>query len=277
MNSSNCNSSKCCGGTCSAKDAKLAQAYRDTLVAGDRTLCRKIIDLALSSGITPYDLLNDLIWPTMEALQQLYRDDRVTLGQMNMATRLNRAVTDQLTGRIERKPANGKKVLIFCGNAEPEELGGQICADLFECDGWTVRFAGGGVPDDEVLKFIGEFRPELLIMFGTLPSGVPAVRKLIDYLRDVNSCPDMQVMCCGGIYKRAEGLADEIGADLYAEDAKQAVSVANDDPSRRATVDQQTVGRMRRIRKAAARKSEKLSTATIVETSIEETVSAELE
>jgi methanogenic corrinoid protein MtbC1 len=251
-------SSKCCG-NCSASDPKLSQAYRECLLAGDRTLCRKIIDLALSSGISPYDLLNDLIWPTMETLQQLYREDQVTLGNMNMATRLNRAVTDQLTGRLERKESNGKKALIFCGNAEPEELGGQICADLFECDGWCVRFAGGGVPEDEILKFIGDFRPDLLVMFGTLPAGVPAVRKLIDYLREVNSCPDMQVMCCGGIYKRAEGLADEIGADLYAADAKDAVGIANDEPARRATVDQQTVGRMRRIRKAAARKSEKLS------------------
>ena len=58
-----------------------------------------------------------------------------------------------------REPDNGKRVLIFCGNDEPEELGGQICADLFESVGWTVRFAGGGVPDDEVLQMIGEIRP----------------------------------------------------------------------------------------------------------------------
>ena len=70
-----------------------------------------------------------------------------------------------------------------------------------------------------MLKLIGDLRPDLLVMFGTLPSGVPAVRKLIDYLREVNSCPEMQIMCCGGIYKRAEGLAEEIGADLYAPDA----------------------------------------------------------
>src|SRR5207247_10800155 len=147
-----------------------------------------------------------------------------------------------------------RKVLIFCGNDEPEELGGQICAELFECDGWTVRFAGGGVPEDEVLNLIGEFRPDLLVLFATLPGNVLAVRKLVDYLRDVNSCPDMQVMCCGGIYKRAEGLAEEIGADLYAPDAAEAVSIANQDPQKKATVEQQTVGRMRRIRKAAARK-----------------------
>jgi hypothetical protein len=98
-------------------------------------------------------------------------------------------------------------------------------------------------------------------MFGTLPSGVPAVRKLIDYLREVNSCPEMQIMCCGGIYKRAEGLAEEIGADLYAPDAADAVTIANQHPTRKATVDQQTVGRTRRIRKAAARRAQQAAAA----------------
>ena len=64
-------------------------------------------------------------------------------------------------------------------------------------------------------------------------------------------------MCCGGIYKRAEGLAEEIGADLYAPDASTAVQVANENPAQKATLEQQTVGRTRRIRKAAARKTAK--------------------
>src|SRR5688500_5903295 len=236
-------------------NSKLSQAYFEPLLTGDRAACRAAIDSALASGIDAYTLLNDLIWPTMELLQELYREDRISISSRNLATRLNRSTTDQPTAKLPRSASTGKKVLIFCGDDEPEELGGQICADLFESDGWTVRFAGGGVPEDEVLKLIGDVRPDLLVMFGTLPSGVPAVRKLIDYLRDVNSCPEMQVMCCGGIYKRAEGLAEEIGADLYAPDAAQAVRVANEHPTRKATVDQQTVGRTRRIRKAAARKA----------------------
>jgi hypothetical protein len=62
-------------------------------------------------------------------------------------------------------------------------------------------------------------------------------------------------MCCGGIYKRAEGLADEIGADLFAPDAASAVAVAKDQREKRASFEQQTVGRTRRIRKAQARKA----------------------
>jgi methanogenic corrinoid protein MtbC1 len=232
------------------------EAYCTPLLTGERDVCRKLIEAALDRGVAARDLLSDLIWPTMEHVQMLYREDRINIGNLNMATRLNRSIADQICGRLQRNASNDRKVLIFCGDDEPEELGGQICADLFECEGYKVRFAGGGVPEDEVLKLVGDYRPDLLIMFGTLPSGVPAVRKLIDYLREVNSCPDMQVMCCGGIYKRAHGLAEEIGADLYAPDAAAAVAAAGEHPTRKATVDQQTVGRTRRIRKAAARKAE---------------------
>src|ERR1700722_4541705 len=237
----------------------LAQKYLKPLLEGDRVQCRQVIEHALFEGASAHELITQLLWPTMETIQSHYREDRINQSTLNLATRLNRSITDQLCSKLDRKENNGRKVLIFCGADEPEELGGQITADLFEADGWTTRFAGGGVPDDEVLKLIGEYRPNLLVMFGTLPSGVPAVRKLIDYLREVNSCPDMQVMCCGGIYKRAEGLSEEIGADLYAPDAATAVEVANSHPTRKATVDQQTVGRTRRIRKAEARKAQTVS------------------
>jgi methanogenic corrinoid protein MtbC1 len=247
----------------SAITPSFLQKYIEPLLAGDRNVCRTVVENSLAHGISPVDLLTNLIWPAMEQIQQLYRDDRISVTSLNLATRLNRALTDQLTARLPRGASKGKKVLIFCGDDEPEELGGQICADLFESDGWTVKFAGGGIPEDEVLWMIGHDRPDLLVMFGTLPAGVPAVRKLIDYLREVNSCPEMQIMCCGGIYKRAEGLAEEIGADLFAPDAHEAIEVANDNPAKRATVDQQTVGRMRRIRKAQIRRTERVAPAPL--------------
>lgn len=240
----------------STATSNLSEMYVEALLAGDRVIARQVIENAISAGSTPASLLSDLIWPTMELIQSLYKEDRITISSLNLATRLNRSICDQISAKLEHAESINRKVLIFCGDDEPEELGGQICAELFECSGWTVKFAGGGVPEDEVLAMIGQFRPDLLLMFGTLPSGVPAVRKLIDYLREVNSCPDMQVMCCGGIYKRAEGLAEEIGADLYAPDAAAAVQVASESPAKRASVEQQTVGRMRRIRKAAARKGQ---------------------
>ena len=129
--------------------SNLSRLYLEPLLVGDRDACRKLIDAAQAGGIDSHTLLTKLVWPTMELLQSLYREDRISIASLNMATRLNRAITDQLCTKLERKASNGKKVLLFCGNDEPEELGGQICADLFESAGYSVRFAGGGVPEDE--------------------------------------------------------------------------------------------------------------------------------
>jgi len=157
---------------------QLIRTYLEPLLAGQRDACRQVIEEAISAGNDARSLLNSLIWPTMELIQSLYREDRISISSLNLATRLNRSIADQLCAKLPRGTSKGRKVLIFCGDDEPEELGGQICADLFESDGYEVRFGGGGVPEDEVLKLIGEWRPDLLVMFGTLPSGVPAVRKL---------------------------------------------------------------------------------------------------
>jgi methanogenic corrinoid protein MtbC1 len=245
----------------SSIDCVLAN-YVEALLDGSRKDARKVVESALAKGWTAATLLAEMIWPAMEKVQTDYKGDYISVAQMNLATRLNRSMTDLLGGKLERAASNGKKVLVFCGNAEPEELGGQITADLFEAAGYEVKFAGGGVPDDEVQGLIGSERPDLLVMFATLPSGVPAVRKLIDYLREVNANPSMQIMCCGGIYRRAEGLAEEIGADLYAPDAISAVTIASENQGRRANLDQQTVGRGRRTKKAAARRGPILGTIT---------------
>lgn len=232
-------------------ESRLGQSYIQPLLIGNRPGARAAIEQLLAGGAQPVDILNGLIWPAMELIQGMHKQDRINSSTLNLATRLNRVIADQLAAKLPQKPANGKKVLVVCGDAEPEELGGQICTELFEHEGFEVRFAGGGVPNDEVLQMVGEYRPNLLVLFGTLPSGMPNVRKLIDYLREINSNPGMQVMCCGGIYKRAEGLAEEIGADLFAVDARDAIRVSQQQPQRKATASQQTVGRTRRIRAAA--------------------------
>ena len=72
---------------------QLSQEYYNQLLAGDRLATRNLIEAALHQGIAPRDLLTDLVWPIMELLQNMYRDDRITITQLNLGTRLNRSIT----------------------------------------------------------------------------------------------------------------------------------------------------------------------------------------
>ena len=49
--------------------------------------------------------------------------------------------------------------------------------DLAEAHGWQVHFAGGGVPNDEIIGWIGQLEPQVLLVYGTIPSATPMVRR----------------------------------------------------------------------------------------------------
>ena len=69
----------------------LSQSYLQALLTGERNVARNVIENAgTKDGHSAYELLNGLVWPTMELLQSLYRDDRITISSLNLATRLNR-------------------------------------------------------------------------------------------------------------------------------------------------------------------------------------------
>ena len=89
-------------------------------------------------------------------------------------------------------------------------------------------------------------RPDVLLMFASAPGDAPNIRLLIDSIRGVGACPDMQIVVGGGVFNRAEGLAEEIGADLWARTPAELLERLATEPARRATEEQRTVGRNRR-------------------------------
>jgi hypothetical protein len=56
----------------------------------------------------------------------------------------------------------------------------------------------------------------------------------------------MQIVVGGGVFNRAEGLAEEIGADLWARTPRELLDKLVQHSTRRATAEQRTVGRGRK-------------------------------
>lgn len=207
---------------------KLYDRYMEQLLEGRRSECRELVWGVLERGTDAHKVYFDLLWPAMEQVDRLYRDDRINKACEHMATRINRIIADQVQRQLICSEGNGKRLLITCADQENEELGAQMCADLFEANGWEVYFLGGGVPCDEILELVGKLRPTLLLVFGTTPQGVPGVRALVDMIRDVGVNPSMNIMVSGGVFNRAADLWEEIRADLFAPSAKEALRIAEE-------------------------------------------------
>ena len=222
------------------------ERYLGTLLQGDRKACRAVVEESLQTGTPANAVYIDIIWPIMVEIEHLSRADRITPTQEHLATRINRTIVDQLQNKLPLKPRRNKKIVICCADSELQELGAQIMADLFESDGWDVKFIGGGLTNDDILAYIHQYAPDILLIYGTAPKQAPSVRQLIDAIRDIDAWPNMRIMVSGGLFNRAEGLWQEIGANLFAATALEALQVASKDSQ--LEPDARTINRRRKNR-----------------------------
>ncbi len=236
----------------------LIERLFDALTSGDRSAARDIVADTLNSGCTAEQVLTELFWPTYERVETFHRNDQLATLSHHLATRLLRMLVDQTTLQLERKAPNGRTVFAVCGPTDADELAGQIAIDLLEAAGFEVQYAGGGIAMDEILARVQEQKPDHLLLFASSPQDLPEIRGLIDTLNEIGACSPaqgrLQVVVGGGVFNRADGLAEEIGADLWATTPSDLVDEMIDFPERRATEDQRTVGKNKVVkrRKAAA-------------------------
>lgn len=224
----------------------LTERLFEALVSGDRPGARAIVEDAQRQGAEPERLVTELFWPVYEQVEKFHRADQLSDLAHHMATRLLRVLVDQASLDFTRKPDRGRTVFAVCGPTDADELAAQISVDLLEADGYSVTFAAGGVAADEILGHVQGAQPDVLLLFASAPSDLPAMRWLIDTIREIGACDGVQIVVGGGVFNRAEGLAEEIGADLWATSPTDLLAEMEDRPERRAPAEQRTVGRNKR-------------------------------
>ena len=230
---------------------QLIERFFETLVTGDRPRAREIVNQTSETGWSAQRLITDLFWPTYEMLDKLYRHDQLGKLAHHTATRLLRVLVDQNSVKLVKAAPLNRNVMAFCGASEADEMGGQMAVDILESAGFNVTFGGGGIANDEIMSQVNETQPDVLLLFASAPADLPNIRALIDNLREIGGCPDVQIAVGAGVFNRADGLAEEMGADLWATTPLEMAQVLIEEPARRASADQRTVGKKARVRKAA--------------------------
>ena len=201
----------------------LRERFFDVLVSGDRVEARQVVLRALETGDTAVDLITELYWPTYERVEKLFRADHLSKLGHHYATRLLRVLADQTAGLITPPAGNGRTVIVVCGPRDSDDLAGQLATDMLFSQGFTTHFAGGNIPNDELLAEIKLREPSALVLFSSGSNDLPFIRELIDTVHEDYPDRDMQIAVGGGVFNRADGLAAEIGADLWGDDPLEVV------------------------------------------------------
>ncbi|MCU0689508.1 MAG: hypothetical protein MUE97_07195 [Phycisphaerales bacterium] len=251
---------------------QLIEKFFETLITGNRPRARAMVNgLAADHGWSSRQIITDLFWPTYELIDRLYRADQLSKLSHHTATRLLRVLVDQNALSLERSECSNRRVMAFCGPQEADEMGAQMAVDLLEASGFTVTFGGGGIANDEILAMANDAKPDIILVFASAASDLPNIRILIDTIRGVDACPNVQFAVGAGVFNRAEGLAEEIGADVWATGPMEMVDVLVAQPTRRSPSAARTAARRAARRAAESRSSKTAEANALIEPAAEAT------
>jgi len=204
---------------------RLASKYLLVLLEGDRRrACRLILD-ALRETEDPRDLYLQVLLPAQEELGRMWLANEINVAEEHFASQTTQMAMSQLLPHTKVKPSNGKTLLAASVAGNQHDIGLQAVADFFEMDGWRTVLLGANVPARDLVQAVDCFDADLLGLSVSQTTQFDAVKATIQALRQAARGDDLKIMIGGRAFIDPDELPKELGADGYAPDPRQAVSL----------------------------------------------------
>ncbi len=122
------------------------------------------------------------------------------------------------------KSARKGTVLIGTVKGDIHKIGKDIVAMMLETGGFEVHDVGEDVSTSAFIKEAEKVNADIIALSSLLTTTMAAQKDLIDILKEIGQREKYLIMIGGAPI--SQEWADEIGADIYGEDAGRAVSLA---------------------------------------------------
>ena len=194
------------------------------VVDGDAEGTAAAITQALQSGLEPQDLLNGALIAAMAKVGDLFEQREFYVPEMLVAARAMKAGVAILKPHLPQD-AVGSAGTIVMGTVAGDlhDIGKNLVCMMLEGAGFRVIDLGTDVAPAKFIAAIKDYAPQFVGMSALLTTTMPAMKTTIAAIRDAGVRDKAKIIVGGAPITQA--YAEEIGADLYAQDANAAARV----------------------------------------------------
>jgi MerR family transcriptional regulator, light-induced transcriptional regulator len=208
----------------------IREAYLAALRAGDRRRAFAVVDAARRGGLDILDLYLDVLQPALREIGRLWQENELTVAEEHLATAISQIVmariyTEEVAQAME---SPNRRLVAACADTERHEVGLRMVCDILERDGWDVFYLGAAVPASSLAQLVRERHPDAVLLSASLAPHVPQVRKMIESVRDVTREAPPYLLVGGRAFLDDPELAQRVGADATAMDARDALDHLRD-------------------------------------------------
>jgi len=198
----------------------IAEAVMKGMKAEAAQLAREML-----ASIAPLDIVEKHLIPALDLVGERYEKKEIFLPQLMNAASASGAAFEEVQRYIAQNGGKGEKkgpIVLATVEGDIHDIGKNIVRTVLENYGFRVIDLGRDVPAMRVAEAAREHGAKLIGLSALMTTTVPSMRKTIELLKEEGICAPV---IAGGAVLTHE-YAQEIGADYYAKDAKQAADIA---------------------------------------------------
>jgi len=207
----------------------LAQAkqYLDFLLKGKRTQALGLVTSMVKNGEPVASLYNNIFKVTQHEIGLLWQNNSITVAHEHYCTAATQSIMATLYPYIFASEKKERKMLACSVSGDMHEMGIRMLSDLFELDGWDTYYMGANMPEANIISAVTEHNPHLLAISVTMPFHIIKVQSLIKNIRNNILLNNVKIMVGGYPFTLVKDLWKKVGADAFAPNAKEAITLAN--------------------------------------------------
>jgi corrinoid protein of di/trimethylamine methyltransferase len=201
---------------------ELSEALRKGKADEAEALTKK----ALEEGMDPFDLIQEVIVPTLTLVGQDFQDFKIFLPELmkaGAAAKRASAPIEEAIAASGKSSASLGTVVIGTVESDVHDIGKNIVATLLNAHGFKVIDLGRDVSPTSFLENAQKEGADIIAMSSLMTTTRPAQSSTLKLFDEVGERQKYKMIVGGGCV--TQEWSDEIGADGYAEDAAGAVDL----------------------------------------------------
>ena len=208
------------GADCDICDADIYES----VLKGRKENTLKQVKNAIDNGKRPDIIINKALIPAINKVGELFESGRYFLPQLMNSAEAMKASVDYLEPLLDDESAgktNGV-VVIATVKGDIHDIGKDLVAIMLKNYGFTVYDLGKNVPAEDIIDAAKKYDADIIGLSALMTTTMTEMKNVVDLAKKENV--RAKIMIGGAVVTK--DFAEDIGADAYSADAKEAVNVA---------------------------------------------------
>lgn len=186
----------------------------------------KDVTIQLLQKYNEHEILNEILIPSLDKVGKKYDNGQIFLPQLIQSADVVKIALNVIKDNFMRKNNNSQykgKVILATVKGDIHDIGKNIVKVMLENYGYEIIDLGKDVDIELIVKEANERKINLVGLSALMTTTVKSMEETIKKLKESNE--DIKIFVGGAVLTKE--YANNIGADYYCKDAREAIEVVN--------------------------------------------------